>query len=62
MILFADDLELARAITLDPRFDPSEPGAQLFLEGSLSFPIHDYDGGMGKNRLGLWKMRHEGGI
>ena len=54
MILLADDLELARAIILDPRFDPSEPGAQLFMEGSWSCPIqHDYDGGMWERRLGL---------
>ena len=54
MILLADDLELAGAIILDPRFDPSEPGAQLFKEGSRSCPIqHDYEGGMRKRRLGL---------
>ena len=56
MTLFADDLEVARAITLSPRFDPSEPGAQLFMEGSRSCPIHDYDGGMGKSILGLCEM------
>ena len=56
MTLFADDLELSRANTLDPRLDPIEPGAQLFMEGSRSCPIHDYDGGMGKSILGLCEM------
>ena len=54
--LFVDVLELACAIILDPRLDPNEPGAQLFMEGSRSCPIHDYDGGMGKSILRLCEM------
>ena len=58
MIIFADDLELARSITLGPRFDPSKLGAQLFMEGSRSCPIqYDYNGGMRNNSiLGLCEM------
>ena len=62
MILIANDLELARAITFGPRFDPSKLGAQLFMEGSRSCPIREYDGGMGESILGLCEMRHEGSM
>ena len=38
-MLFADDLELARAVTLDPILDPGQPGVKLIEEGPGSCPV-----------------------
>ena len=53
-ILFADDLELARTVALDPTFYPSEPSVQFFEECPRSCPVqHDHDGSMWKSGLRL---------
>jgi hypothetical protein len=58
-----NDLELARAVALDPTLDPGEPGVQLLEEGPRSCPVqHDHDGGMWKSRLRLQEMGYEGGV
>jgi len=62
-MLFADDLEFACTVALDPTLDPSEPCVQLFEKGPWSCPVqHDHDGGMWKSGLRLQEMRHECGV
>ena len=39
-MLFADDLDLARAVVLDLTLDLSGPGAQLLEDSPRSLPIH----------------------
>jgi hypothetical protein len=51
-MLIADDLKLARAVSLDTMFDPRESGVQLFEERPLSCPFQcDHDGSMRKRGL-----------
>jgi hypothetical protein len=48
-MLFADDLELMRAVTLNPMLNPSEPGAQLLEEPSGPCPVQlDHNGSIGR--------------
>ena len=62
-MLFADDLELARAVALDPILDPGQPGVKLIEEGPGSCPVqYDHNGGMWKSGLRLQEMWYEGGV
>ena len=62
-MLLAGDLELPRAVSLDPALDPSEPGVQLFEEGPGSCPVqHNHNGGMWNSGLWLQEMWYEGGV